>query len=361
MASLTLKQIEAGTANFGTGDSTVTVTLATTLTDTGKTWLFYNSRCNSASPDNFSILGRVLSTTQIQFERSGTGTAAVVEYSVAEFTQGISVQHFYISQSAATVDTTITSVDTGKSFPIISSLQSGSTFGANDLISAEITSATNLRTTISSVSTTPVAAQVIQIDDAAVQVLKPAAWTSGATLDVTVTTITENKTFWFWSFTDTITETCDHWPYCSYVNSTTVRFTKVQAGSAGSKNIVLYVVSLSSGVTVQNISTAIATGTASISPTISTVTVANTALSLSGIYLHLASSSEANDNAGDGAFSLGTLTTTSFTATRAASPAYTATTNVQVLEFVAAASSASWFLLPWKNELYNTQNINGMR
>jgi hypothetical protein len=54
------------------------------------------------------------------------------------------------------------------------------------------------------------------------------------------------------------------------------------------------------------------------------------------MYQSLASSSETDDNAGDGAFALSSLTTTQFTATRAASPAYAATTNVQVLEFSTA-------------------------
>ena len=358
MASLILKQIERGTVLFAAADTTKTVTLATALTDTAKTVLLFSSKSNSSDSVNYQVLGRVLSTTQIQFERIGSPSfACTVEYQVIEFTQGITVQHFYFSQTSGTINTTITAVTLAKAFPIITIAQSGTSFGANDLMSAEITTTTNLQTIMSNFSTCPVAVQVVEIDDAAVQKLKPAAWTTGATLNVTVTTIDPAKTFWFFSLTDNTSANCDQWPYCSYVNSTTLRFTKNYSGSFGSKDIVLYVVSLSNGVAVQNISTVIASGASSVSPAITTVVLAKTALLLNGIYQHLASSGEADDDGGDGAFALTNLTATQFDALRGGTPAYDATTNVQVLEF----TNPNWFLLPNKNSVFNDTLLNGVR
>lgn len=362
MAALLLKKpIERSSVIFATTDTTKTITLATELVSTSKTVLFFTVNSGSNEPINYHVLGRVLSTTQIQFERMATpAVACTVEYQVIEFSQGITVQHFYISQNSGTVNTTISEVDLSKAFPIITMAQTGATFGANDLIMAEITSTVNLATTIGSVSTCPAAVQVIQIDDAAVQKFND-TYGTGATKDITVTTINSAKTFWFFSVNSAGTTVNSSFPYLAYVGTTLLRFTR--ASSSGENfTLRIYVVSLSSGVTVQNISTVIASGNTSISPTITSVTVNNTALLLNGIYQRIGSVDDTTDDGGYSLMNLASLTETAFTATRVDTPALATTANVQVLSFVTTDATGSWFLLPWKNEVYNTmQNVNGMR
>lgn len=337
MAALILRQIERSSVSFAATDTTKTITLTTTLLDTAKTLLFFNIRCDSSSPINFAVLGRVLSTTQIQFERAATpGVACVVEYQVVEFTSGINVQHFYYNQTTETVNTTVSTLTLSNSFVYISYKITGTGWAANDFYTAELTTTTNLATVVNAAdSTCYIAAQVVSIDDATVQKIDT-TYGTGQTKDVTLTSFDQTKTFWFFSLGYNGSVSMDNIPYLSYVDNTTVRFTRVVSSGGVNFTIKGYVVSVSSGVTVQNVATTIASSTSSISPTISpTITVASTALNISGVYQNFASSNIAGDEAGYSCFTLSGLTTSAFTATRAASPAVAATTNVQVISFSA--------------------------
>lgn len=342
MAALVLDHIEKGSVSFATTDVTQTVTLARTLNDTSKTILFCSARVASNSPVNYNILGRVLSTTQIQFERAATpGVAAVVNYEVAEFVQGISVQHFYFTQTSTTVNTTITAVTLANSFAIITNKGAGSGWGTDDAFTANLTTTTNLQTVgTATQASAVVAVQVIQIDDASVQKFSD-TYGTGATKDITVTSITENQTFWVFGLNYTASPTTmDQVPYLSYVNSTTLRFTRVSAAGPNFP-IILYVVSISPGVTVQNIATTIASSGSSVSPTITSVNPDLTDLLVNGIYQKFGSSNVADDDAGYNAITVSGLTSTAFTATRASTPAVSMTSNVQVIQWV----TSSWVSL----------------
>lgn len=340
MAALVLKQIERGSVSFTSTSTSQTITLTTTLTDTSKTILLFGVRCDSSSPINFAVSGRVSSTTQIVFERAATpGVACTVEYQVIEFSSGITVQHFYFNQNTASVNTTITAVTLSKTFVMINYKSIGSGFGANDMFNAELTTTTNLNTIAASTdSSVYIAAQVVSIDDASVQAISQ-TYGTGQTSDVTLgTTIDPANTFWVFSLQYNGTVNMDNVPYLSYVDSSTLRFTRAVSSSGLNFTIRGYVVSVSSGLTVQNVATTIASGSASVSPTISpTITVANTGLLINGIYQYFASSNVASDEGGYACFTLSSLATNQFTATRAASPATSATTNVQVLSFQTAA------------------------
>lgn len=360
MASLVLKQIEKNVVSFTSSDTTKTVTLSTTLSDTSKAFILHTIKANSSSPLNFLITGRIISTTQIQFDRAGPATvAADVEYEVVEFSSGIFVQHLEVTPTGTTTNVTITSIDTSKTFVIGTVRNIGSGFGANDLVKYDLTSSTNLACIMDTLEANCISAvQVIQIDDASVQKISTTFGT-GATKDVTVTTIDPAKTFWTFGININTNFNNDEWSYVSYVNTTTLRFTRT-LNPGTDYSIILYVVSVSSGVSVQNISTVIASGATSVSPSITTVTAANTALLSNGTYQTFTSVNNTSDDAGYGSMALSNLTATAFTATRASSPALAATTNVQVLEF-STGSSSNWFLLANKNELNANQNINGLR
>jgi hypothetical protein len=215
----------------------------------------------------------------------------------------------------------------------------GSTFSTDDMLNAEITSSTNLATVTTNFnSAVYCGVQVVTIDDATVQ-LKSGSYGTGATADLTVTTIDPAKTFWFFSYSASAGFTFDSLPYLWYVNSTTLRLTRVKSSSGVSFTYRAYVVSLSGGVAVQNVSTVIASGNASVSPTITSVTVANTAVLLNGTYQRFASVNSTNDDAGGAMMSITGLTTTAFTANRAESPAVAATINAQVLSWVKTSTA----------------------
>lgn len=363
MAALILKQIERGSVSFGSTALTVTGVLSTTLTDTSKTVLLFSMNCGSADAVNYNVLGRVGSTTQIFFEREATpNTAVTIEYQVLEFTQGIYVQHMYFTQTAATTDTAISTIDTSKTFPILTMTQDGATFGANDVASADITSTTNLRTFMGSYLSCQIAVQVIQIDDATVQRVAGSYGTTDV-CDVAVSSITENKTFWVFSISQTGSFAFTGVPYLYYFNSTTLRF--IRAGSTGAANhsYIVYAVSLSTGVTVQNVTATIAGSSTTASPTIpSPITVAKSALLITGLMQRHGMIDASDDDSGGNHFLLTNLTTTGFSATRVDSPLVSTTTNVQVLEFVTSSSLAFPKINvggAWRNVTAMNINIGG--
>lgn len=336
MASLILqKDVERNTLQFASSDITKTVTLATPLLDVSKSVLLFSIAGDTSSPVNFNVLGRILSTTQIQFERALTPAATCdVSWQVLEFSQGINVQHFYFQQATDTVNTTIVSVDTNKTFVILTQKVTGSALSTDDMFHADITSATNLATRGGTTGATCyIAAQVVTIDDATVQ--KTTTLFQSSATDVTVSSITEDKTFWFFGLSGVAGNTygMQALPYLQYVNPTTLRY-KRDANPGSAFSIVAYVVSLSSGVKVQNVLTTITGGSAVTSASIpSSVTVANTALNINSVYQKFATVPTTSDEAGWGAFILSGLTPNQFVARRAVAAALSAETHIQVLEF----------------------------
>lgn len=357
MAALVLKNLEKGTASMAAADTTVTVTLSSTLSATTKTVFKFSARISTTGAASMLVNGRIISTTQIQFTRSGSPNAAVdIEYEVYEFNSGITVQHIEVLQTSNTTNTTITSVTTSKAFPMAYYRNSGGTLGVDDFLTYEITSATNLQTISNGTQADSYSGvQIIEIDDASTQKISTTFGT-GATKDITVTTITESTTFWEFSMSIGVNCNAEHWSYLSYVNTTTLRFTR-SMNPGTDHPLIAYVVSVSSGVTVQNISTTIGAGSLTVSPSITTVNYLNVVLSICGPYGRFSPVATTSSAAGQGSLTVGALSSTSFTATRMVSTLAT-TTNVQAIEFTKAYS---WFLLAYRNPVYNGQNINGLR
>lgn len=332
MASLLLRQIERGNVTFAATDTTKTVTLSTTLLDTAKTVLLFSVRATGV-PIDHQVLGQVLSTTQIQFERVATPSyGCVVEYEVIEFTQGINVQHIVVSQNALVVSTTITSVDTAKTFAIGTVKNNGTIFNHNDFIVYGITSATNINTCCLAFSNAVTAVQIIQIDDATVQLVTGAGITADSQ-NITISSITESNTIFVFSL-KTLGDPVDNYdlPYLKYIDATTLQLWRYHNPGV-SYDYYVYVVSIPGGVAVQNINTYVADNNTTATLTITSVIVAQTALNLSGLYGRWGTGNWDDGDPGDNTFTLSTLTATSFVATRAAGNAVHSTFNTQVMSF----------------------------
>lgn len=360
MAALTLyKDTYNGSTDMTGTQTTQTVTIDT-LQSTSKAILLFSVKCATGNANDYDVLGRIISTTQIQFERMATPAAdCTITYWVIEFASGINVQHLYISQTTATVNTTITAVTLSKAFPILSMAQTGGTFGANDIGTAEITTTTNLATYMGSVSTCPIAVQVVEIDDATVDKYTGSYGTTDV-CDVTVTSMTENKTFWLFTLSATGSFAFTGVPYLYRYAATTLRFLRYGTSGAYDFGYVLYVVAMSQNITVQNVTATIASGASSTTPAITSVTTGNSALLDNSLHQRMSLSNTTDDNSANNHVTLSFVTSTSIGVSRSGTPAIAATTNVQVLEFV-KATTGSWFLLANKNEMVGFQNINGMR
>lgn len=361
MASLLLRQIERGSTSFIATETTKPITLATTLNDTSKALLFFTVNHSGASPGDYNTLGRVTSTSGIQFERYDSGGTTYIDYHVIEFTQGINVQHFYFSQASGTIDTPISTVDLNKAFPILTMTQTGGTYGANDIYSAEITSATNLRTFTGSVSASPVAVQVVQIDESETQKITGTMDTSG-TAYLTVSGITENKTMWFTTVNHNAGFNFQAAYYTSYVNSTTLRHNRYVPSAGANMNYITYVVQ-ASGVNVQNVAVTIPSGSLTTTPTFTSGILENTALSMTSMQYRMGTSSQGNDDASVNYIGLSGLTATSFVAKRNNGSFGATTTNVQVLRFN-TDSSISYPKINisgnWRNVVNMYINVNSV-
>lgn len=340
MARPVVRQIERGETTLATTATTATITLATTLADTAKAIIIITGRSGSANSLDYQVTADIISTTQIKFDRAATpGIDMVIEWQVVEYTQGVSVQRFNVTQSGTLINTTITAIDTAKAFPIVTARQTGTTLGSDDFVIAEMTTTTNLQTrSVAGSASYIVNVQVVQFEDATVQKFVT-TYGTGATMDLTVSAIDPAKTFWFFSIDSSASTFGNHMPYLDYINSTTLRFTRQNAAGINF-NVVAYVVSIPNGITVQNITTTIASSGTTVSPSIAPVRPEFTTYHACGVYQRWASVNAADDDAGGFSFGIDTLTSTSFTATRTDAPALAATTIVQLIEWASRDNSA---------------------
>jgi hypothetical protein len=117
--------------------------------DPARSFVVFGARFDSAAPADIEITGQITSPTEITFARTGTsGTPAVpVYYYVAEFGSGVTVQRGASALSATTVTAALTSVNLGKSFPIVTYRNTGANIGHDDFVRSKLTSATQLSIT----------------------------------------------------------------------------------------------------------------------------------------------------------------------------------------------------------------------
>ncbi|MEQ9413733.1 MAG: hypothetical protein RIF39_07875, partial [Cyclobacteriaceae bacterium] len=138
---------QTGTATMAGTSTTVTITSV----DISKSFLVFSSTLDANQPQYYQIGGGITNATTLTFAREGgTGTVSI-SWQVFEFESGVSVQHGSTSGVArgAPVNVAINCVDLTKSFVIISAQKSGSTFGADDGITANLTTSTNMELMIS--------------------------------------------------------------------------------------------------------------------------------------------------------------------------------------------------------------------
>ena len=162
-----LDDIQKGTATITAGTSSATATIATV--DPTKAFLTYTIRGNNTDASNIAITGVLANATTVTFSRAGTVGNVSIEWSVVEFTSGVTVQRGSTTLAATTTDIPITAVDLGRTFTLMNSRSTGTPFGANDLPRSQLTSATNLRLSVPIVGANVVQWQVVTYNDANVQ------------------------------------------------------------------------------------------------------------------------------------------------------------------------------------------------
>ena len=144
----TVRSLQSGTAT-SSANGTLTVTIA--AVDTTKAALFFETRHNSNRPVASTVRGKLSSSTTIDFVRvtnEAPAASIVIQWYVVEWASGVSVQRGETTQSATTVNVTISAVTAvAQSFVTWSKtpVSTDNQWGSDDFIVAELTSTTNLQ------------------------------------------------------------------------------------------------------------------------------------------------------------------------------------------------------------------------
>ncbi|MGI9610820.1 MAG: CSLREA domain-containing protein, partial [Acidimicrobiia bacterium] len=330
-----LDHIETGTSTIAGGSSSSSATIA--AVDPTKSFLTFSVRGNNGDPANLWINGELTDATTVTFTRPGTTGNVTIEWSVVEYSSGVTVQRGSTNLTGTTTDVAITSSDLTKSFPMISSTATGTVFSNNDFVRAELTSATNLRLSISALGTNVVKWQVVTYNDASVQSGSVAFASGDASKTATVTTVDTSKAWLLYSL-DTATGTQSNIGQKlvrgQVSDSTTLTFDRSNTGQT--MNLTYYVVEFTDTTEVQHGTVPFLTADSTKNVAITSVDPTR-AIGVGGFLQYGGRSTySATDNPGVGWFT--TKLTTS--------------TNLQVQRDAALApADLGWFVVHWPVDL----------
>ncbi len=243
---------QAGTTTVAAGNTTQTVTIAGV--DLEQSFLVFTSRIDDDSPTNFHVGGELTNSTTITFERTGTANNMTISWEVFEFDGGVFVQRgseLNVARST-NVDIPLECIDPDKSFVLISLRQTGTTLNADDGVTADITSSTNLRLFINggALDMTEVYWQVITYNAAVVK--KVTASLPNGTTSTTSTispAITDlSKAFVISNHNMDGNFEVDDLPRVELTNTTTVTYTRNEGEQQA--DFVTYVIEFTDGTTV---------------------------------------------------------------------------------------------------------------
>ena len=184
-----LVSVQSGTTTMSVGaGSPQTVNVAISSVDTASSILFFNMQGSSIQPGDGQIRGQLTSATNIQFFRADDTSQSnfTIQWYVAEFSSGVSVQRGTLSPVNSTSSVTISPVNLSNSFVMISGsvLGTHSTYGSDDFFQAQLTSTTNLQITHNTTSAQTADWQVVEFTGASVQ--RGTGVLSGTSLSTTV-------------------------------------------------------------------------------------------------------------------------------------------------------------------------------
>lgn len=169
MAFLRIKSIQTGVATLlATGNYT---SASISAVDLSKSFLTCSFRQQSAYPDDTLLQPRFVNSTTIGFHISGSADYDMtIRWQCIEFESGASVQHLDVAPVQNGTTTSISSVDTSKTYCQFMLRDLGSTLYGDDSCFVDITSSTQVTYRVGSANQIDVVfTHVIQIDDASVQ------------------------------------------------------------------------------------------------------------------------------------------------------------------------------------------------
>ena len=169
----TVNLSQSGSVTLANTTSSVTVTApAFTAVTPANAFLVFNISVNTENPRDGLVAGQIIGGgATLEFRRDTTGTVGdvTIEWYVAEFSSGVSVERGSLN-IATSQNVPITCSDLTKCFPIVTYRNKGTGFNPDEWVRAEITSTTNLRLTARADSLDLDAEwQMVEFTDSAVQ------------------------------------------------------------------------------------------------------------------------------------------------------------------------------------------------
>lgn len=284
-----IKSVQRGTAVILISNTTATATI--TAVDTTKAFIVFSSRVDSGTEQDggrAAVSGYISSSTQVSFQRNASGgsTDCTISWMVIEYYSGISVQRGGITGTfnAASSPTavTLTAVTVAHSWAMMHSSASASwSYSSDQLVTAEITSTTNLNIVSQSTGSPPTGNwrwEVVDHSDATVQKATGTQADGTITTDITISSVDTTKTFIMGMMCRSAGYLdMTYGPSWLLLNSTTMRFYRFSSFTDNS--YVLYAVTLPKNISVQRGETT-NTGGTTFTQAISTVNLNTTFVQL---------------------------------------------------------------------------------
>tara|TARA_Y100000310_G_C20704329_1_gene833669 strand:- start:37697 stop:38788 length:1092 start_codon:yes stop_codon:yes gene_type:complete len=145
------KQVGMATWSFGVG---VLQNITISSVNLSRTWvrITYRSTSTGAEIESVLTVAHLTSSTNLRLERGGTSKACTIEWAVYEFDDSVNVYRGSFTQSAVTVNTSVTSVNTAKAISectfMTTSVPTATQQISYTMLRDRLTSSTNLRTNL---------------------------------------------------------------------------------------------------------------------------------------------------------------------------------------------------------------------
>ena len=316
---MSISDYEAGSIALGSGATSATDTLATTVTQ-GNSILNCSVSGGSNSAQEQNIRVALSGGTTVTATRTNSGSAATIQHQVIE-SASFTVQHFDVAVTGAGVtNVAISAVDTAYSFIIPCGVsRAGGTRGNDDFAAIEITTSTNVAIEFNSAGTArTVAFQVVEMSSSEIASVNLYKITQDALAkDTTITSVNTAKTLMFCSARfnagagGTVLQN-DYFPHAELTSSTNLRLNS-RATSTDLKTWVYVVEFVNLSVTHNKASTAGATTTEVLggAPTYGGAVI-------NGIYGRYSTANDTDDDSLEGMWSAA-LSGSTWTFTRGAS------------------------------------------
>ena len=333
-----LASLQSGTATIANGSASTTATI--TSVDITKSFVVCSTSLGSdvtSSPNYVWVSCQLTNATTVTFARVSTVGTITIQWYVAYFSSGVSVQRGSTTLTTATTNITLTAVTLANSFPITSFRDGGTVFNGNDFYSAAITTTTNLQVVLSTAPSTNTVLewQVVQYTNSSVQSGTVSFATTDSSKTATVTSVDTTKSWLICTYDSAagVTGISQKMVEGVLTNSTTLTFTRLANGQTISLHY--YLVTFTDGTTVQNGTTAFGTTDTTLNATISSVDLTRTIAAPSSFQRGGQTSYAADDQPAPGWFTTTLSSATNLQLTRGNPLSSTANVSWFVVQFPA--------------------------